>query len=81
MDDHPLHQHIEGLSDEEERLYAEASAGGGLSPADRERLQAIKVELDQCFDLLHQREARRAAGLDPEEAKVRPATVVEHYQQ
>ncbi|TAM69581.1 MAG: DUF2630 family protein [Chloroflexota bacterium] len=81
MDDHPLHQRIEGLSDEEERLYAEAGAGGGLSVADRERLQAIKVELDQCFDLLHQREARRAAGLDPEEAKVRPATVVEHYQQ
>jgi hypothetical protein len=81
MDDHPLHQRIEGLSDEEERLYAEAGAGGGLSAADRERLQAIKVELDQCFDLLHQREARRAAGLDPEGAKVRPATVVEHYQQ
>ncbi|HEX5466787.1 MAG TPA: DUF2630 family protein [Candidatus Limnocylindrales bacterium] len=81
MDDRPIHQHIEDLSDEEERLYAAAGEGGGLSAPDRERLTAIKVELDQCFDLLHQREARRAAGLDPDAAEVRPADIVERYQQ
>jgi len=39
------------------------------------------VELDRCYDLLHQREARRAAGLDPGDAEARTADVVEHYQQ
>jgi hypothetical protein len=39
------------------------------------------VQLDQCWDLLRQRRARRAAGQDPDAAAVRPADVVEHYQQ
>ncbi len=52
-----------------------------LASADQERLDAIKVELDQCYDLLHQREAHRSAGLDPDSAAVRPVDVVEHYQQ
>lgn len=81
MQDRPIHKHIEDLSEEEERLYAAAGEGGGLSVADRERLAVIKVELDQCFDLLHQRVARRSAGLDPAEAEVRSADVVERYQQ
>ena len=48
---------------------------------DAGRLAAIKVELDRAYDLLHQRAARRAAGLDPKDAEPRPAEVVEHYQQ
>ena len=63
------------------RLFAEASDGSGLSTEATERLAEIKVELDRCYDLLHQREARRAAGLDPEEATLRPVEVVERYQQ
>ena len=59
----------------------QASDGSGLSMVDKQRLDTIKVELDQCYDLLHQREARRSAGLDPETAAVRPAEVVERYQQ
>jgi hypothetical protein len=72
---------INELSDEEEALYRQAGDGRGLSTEDVERLQSIKVELDRCYDLLHQREARRAAGLDPTEAEPRSAEVVEHYQQ
>jgi hypothetical protein len=72
---------INELSQEEETLYQHAGDGQGLSTEDVERLQSIKVELDRCYDLLHQREARRAAGLDPTEAKARPAEIVEHYQQ
>jgi len=72
---------INDLSSEEERLYASASDGGGLSEADRERLQAIKVELDRCYDLLHQRQGRADAGQDPEDAKARSAEVVERYEQ
>jgi hypothetical protein len=72
---------INDLSAEEERLYASASDGSGLSEADRERLQAIKVELDRCYDLLHQRQGRADAGQDPEGAQVRSAEVVERYEQ
>jgi hypothetical protein len=79
--DLPLFQRINDLASEEEQLWERAGAGGGLATADQERLDEIKVQLDQCYDLLHQREARRSAGLDPDEASVRPAEVVERYQQ
>ena len=81
MTDRPIFDHINELSNEEARLWERASAGGGLSTADQERLDTIKVELDQCYDLLHQREARREAGLNPDEAAIRPPEVVERYQQ
>lgn len=81
MTDQPIFDKINDLSNEEARLWERASAGGGLSTVDQERLDRIKVELDQCYDLLHQREARRDAGLDPDAAEVRPAEVVERYQQ
>jgi len=81
MQDPDIFSNVNELSAEEERLYAEASDGSGLSTAASERLEAIKVELDRCFDLLHQREARRSAGLDPSEATLRPAEIVERYQQ
>ncbi len=79
--DTDLFELINSLSSEEERLYEQAADGSGLSTAAVARLDEIKVELDRIYDLLHQREARRAAGLDPNEAKPRPADVVEHYQQ
>lgn len=81
MSDPDIFGYINELSAEEERLYAEASDGSGLSTEASERLQTIKVELDRCFDLLHQREARRSAGLEAGEAELRPADVVERYQQ
>ena len=81
MTDEPILARINALASEEEQLWEQASDGGGLAIADKQRLDTIKVELDQCYDLLHQREARRSAGLDPESAAVRPAEVVERYQQ
>ena len=81
MTDPDIFGYINELSAEEERLYAEAADGSGLTTEATDRLEKIKVELDRCFDLLHQRQARRSAGLDPEEAVLRPAEVVEHYQQ
>jgi Protein of unknown function (DUF2630) len=81
MKDARLFEYINELSAEEEALFAKAGASGGLSQAEIERLDEIKVELDQGYDLLHQRQARRAAGLDPAEAEVRPPEVVERYQQ
>ena len=46
-----------------------------------ELVEALKVELDQCWDLLRQRRALREFGEDPNHAKVRPASVVEKYEQ
>jgi Protein of unknown function (DUF2630) len=81
MRDVAVFDHINALSTEEETLFASASDGGGLTTEATERLADIKVELDRCYDLLHQRQARRSAGLDPDEAALRPVEVVERYQQ
>lgn len=81
MTDLDIFHRINDLSSEEEHLYAAAGDGQGLTTEATERLEAIKVELDRAYDLLHQRQARRAAGLDPDEAAARPPDVVEHYEQ
>jgi hypothetical protein len=81
MADLDLVHQINALSSEEEALYASASHGEGLNEPERRRLEEIKVELDRVYDLLHQRQARAAAGLNPDEAEERPAEVVERYQQ
>jgi Protein of unknown function (DUF2630) len=72
---------INTLSEEEEQLYGKAGDGRGLSEAERTRLHQIKVDLDRMYDLLHQRQARRAAGQDPSSAELRPAEIVEQYDQ
>jgi uncharacterized protein DUF2630 len=81
MSDIDIFQTINDLSAEEERLYASAADGSGLDGAERDRLEAIKVELDRCYDLLHQRQARAAAGQDPDSATARSASIVEGYEQ
>ncbi|MFE1464686.1 DUF2630 family protein [Streptomyces nigra] len=48
-------------------------------PTEHERLAQLETELDQCWDLLRQRRARVAAGQDPADARVRPASQVEDY--
>jgi hypothetical protein len=69
---------IEQLAHEEHQLY-EKESRGEASTRERSRLQEIQVELDRCYDLLRQRRARRAAGLDPNEATARDETTVEGY--
>ena len=81
MADLDLFHRINALSTEEEQLYASASDGSGLTQDERDRLDAIKVELDRSYDLLHQRQARAAAGLNPNEAVPRSAEIVEGYEQ
>ena len=68
---------ISHLVHEEQSLYAK----DGLTDHDQVRLEALQVELDQCWDLLRQRRAKREFGQDPDDAKVRPASVVERYEQ
>ncbi len=80
MEDRQLTEHINELVDEEHRLER-AHIGKALSDEEQGRLNSVSVELDRCWDLLRQRRARRAAGLDPDEATEREAGVVEGYRQ
>ena len=75
-----IHSTIEDLVAEEHRLWAR-EGDGTATEADRRRLEEVKVSLDQCWDLLRQRKALREFGRDPESAEVRPADVVEGYEQ
>jgi Protein of unknown function (DUF2630) len=75
-DDKVLHR-IQKLVDEEHSLYG----SNKLDDHGRERLSTIQVELDQCWDLLRQRRALREFGDDPSKAHVRPASIVEKYEQ
>lgn len=79
--DLPIFERINALAHEEEALYRRAGDGRGLDAAEQRRLEAIQVELDQCYDFLHQRQGRRDAGQNPDEATPRAAEVVERYDQ
>jgi len=46
---------------------------------EHQRLRAVEVQLDQCWDLLRQRRALRETGGDPAAAQVRPEGQVEGY--
>jgi hypothetical protein len=74
--DEKVLQHIQALVDEEHRLLGSQE----LPPPDRGRLENVRVELDQCWDLLQQRRAKAEFGADPDDAEVRPPDVVEGYQ-
>jgi hypothetical protein len=84
MSDESITGRIERLVAEEHELrhreQADAPDEEALE-ADRERLSAVEVELDRCWDLLRQRRALRDAGADPGQAQARDADTVEHYQQ
>ncbi len=66
--------HIEGLVREEHELR-------NGDTVDRDRLRHLEEQLDQCWDLLRQRRARREFDQDPGEAAVRPPGTVENYRQ
>ncbi len=80
MDDSQIHGTIEQLVAEEHELWARESTGNA-DDADRRRMQALKVSLDQCWDLLRQRRALRGADRDADAADVRRPEVVEGYEQ
>ena len=75
-DEGVLHR-IETLVEEEKELIRR----GAVDDRARARLRGLEVELDQCWDLLRQRRAKREFGEDPDEAEVRPPSVVESYEQ
>jgi hypothetical protein len=80
MPDEEIHDRIEKLVAEEQELYGRVG-GGGLNANEHNRLESIRVSLDQCWDLLRQRRALRELGQDPDAAHVRDPEVVERYEQ
>jgi hypothetical protein len=80
MEDSGIHDSVEQLVAEEHRLW-ELESRGEATDSDRRRLEALRVSLDQCWDLLRQRRALREAGQDPGGAHVREPEVVERYEQ
>jgi Protein of unknown function (DUF2630) len=84
MSDENIAGRIERLVAEEHELRTREQADSKDVEAlgsDRERLHAVEVELDRCWDLLRQRRALRRAGADPDDAHVRDAETVERYLQ
>ncbi len=81
MDDKEILARINGLIETEHQLRAELAAGTLSSEQEHERLRSAEEALDQCWDLLRQRRAKREFGADPDAAAVRPAGEVEGYRQ
>ena len=84
MSDGSIAARIETLVDEERDLRRREQADRHderLLEEDRERLDAVKVELDRCWDLLRQRRALEEFGEDPDQAEVRDERTVERYLQ
>jgi hypothetical protein len=81
MDDTKILGHIDELIATEHDLRARLAAGELTGEEERERLRATEEALDQCWDLLRQRRARREYGEDPSTAAARPVTEVEGYMQ
>ncbi|MGI5167014.1 DUF2630 family protein [Spirillospora sp. CA-253888] len=81
MDDNEILAQINTLVDEEKRLRDKLQQGELSAAEEHERLRRLDVALDQCWDLLRQRRARKDSGEDPDQAEVRPAGEVEGYLQ
>ncbi len=80
MDDTDILSRITALADEEDQLRTR-HAEEPLSADERARVEQIEIALDQCWDLLRQRRARREFDEDPDSASVRSVETVEHYRQ
>ena len=81
MDDKDIMSRIGELIDTEHELRNQLQRGELSSEEERERLRSTEEALDQCWDLLRQRRAKREFGDSPDGAAVRPASEVEGYQQ
>ncbi len=77
MDEKDILARIHALVDEEHGLRE----GTDHTEGQRARMQQIEVQLDQCWDLLRQRRAKRQYGENPAEAAARPAAEVAGYLQ
>jgi Protein of unknown function (DUF2630) len=81
MDDKEILGHIDELIRAEHELRAKVANGELSSDEERAQLRSVEESLDQCWDLLRQRRARREFGENPNEAATRPTSEVEGYLQ
>jgi predicted nuclease with TOPRIM domain len=79
--DEQINEVIERLEEEREALRSRERANDPTLEADAARVEEIRVELDQLWDLLRQRRALRDAGQDPDQAHERSPDIVERYWQ
>lgn len=81
MDDKQILTHIDELIKTEHELRQKVTAGELSSAAEREQLRTTEEALDQCWDLLRQRRARKEFAENPDDAQARPVSEVEGYMQ
>ncbi len=81
MDDKEILRTIDDLIQTEHDLRARLAAGQLTTQEEHEQLRAAEEQLDQCWDLLRQRRARREFGEDPRGTAPRPVSEVEEYLQ
>jgi hypothetical protein len=81
MNDKEILGHIDELIKTEHELRAKVADGSLSSEAERAQLRTAEESLDQYWDLLRQRRARREFGEDPGDSAERPASEVEGYMQ
>jgi hypothetical protein len=81
MDDKEILARVDELIKTEHALREQHAAGQLTSAQEREQLRAAEEALDQCWDLLRQRRARREFGENPNDAEARPVSEVETYMQ
>jgi Protein of unknown function (DUF2630) len=81
MDDKQILSHIDELIATEHDLRGKLASGDLSTEEEHARLRSTEEALDQCWDLLRQRRARREFGEDPAGAQSRPGSEVEGYLQ
>jgi Protein of unknown function (DUF2630) len=81
MDDKDIMSKITELIDTEHELRSQHARGELSTEQEKERLRSTEEALDQCWDLLRQRRAKRDYGENPNDAAARPVPEVEGYQQ
>jgi len=81
MDDKKILATIGDLINTEHKLRQQLASGDLSTAEEREQLRSTEAALDQCWDLLRQRRARREFGENPDEASARPVSEVENYRQ
>ena len=77
MDETDILSRIHALVDEEHKLRE----GTEHTDDDKARMSKIDADLDQCWDLLRQRRAKRQYDENPDDASARPESTVESYLQ
>ena len=79
MDEHQILSQITALVDQEHQLRTKVQNGSLTSAEEHADLAALEGALDQCWDLLRQRRAKREFGQNVDETAARPVEQVERY--